>query len=192
MKKTNWSQLARITAVAVIGIGLVQKAHATSSATDAGRLSIGPRVGYYQAKDGDNGKFTGGAQVRFHMTPTFALEGAIDYRQIDGEDSLGDLDVHFYPVQASLIAYLFPESPLTPYLVAGANWQNITIETPGNDVTKSKLGVHGGVGLQYFMTQNWSVDGSWRYMWIDKVSDGNTDFDPSGHMFSTALNYHFK
>lgn len=77
-------------------------------------LSLGGRGMYFKPKDTE-GSWSGGAQVRFHLTSAFALEGSADVRQ----DRFGDTVVDLIPVQASLLAYLFPGKMVSPYLLGG-------------------------------------------------------------------------
>src|SRR4051812_14673317 len=83
---------------------------------DAGHVSLGGRGTWYDPKDGD-AKWYGGGQLRFYGS-TFGLEGSADYRQ----DEQGGTKVETFPVQASLLAFIMPGSPVRPFLLAGTGW----------------------------------------------------------------------
>lgn len=158
-------------------------------------LSIGGRGMYFKPKDVDKGSWSGGAQVRLHITSSFAIEGSADVRQ----DKFGPTTVDLIPVQASLLAYLFPGKPLSPYLLGGAGWYytHIKAGSPFDDRTDHRFGPHAGAGLQAWFNKHWSIDGSWRYVWLssyrtqDSAHPFGRDIDDSGYMVTGALNFHF-
>lgn len=157
-------------------------------------LSLGGRGMYFKPKDAE-GSWSGGAQVRFHLTSAFALEGSADVRQ----DRFGDTVVDLIPVQASLLAYLFPGKMVSPYLLGGGGWYytHIKAGSPFDDRTDHRFGPHAGAGLQAWFNKHWSIDGSWRYVWLsayrsqDAAHPLGRDIDDSGYMVTGALNFHF-
>jgi opacity protein-like surface antigen len=164
-------------------------------------LEIGGRGMYFKPRGGPD-SWSGGAQVRFHMTENWAVEGSADYRRVTldtpaaGLTPAGSARVDVYPVQASLIGYLFPRSPITPFVLAGAGWYFTHASTPGGDRTDNRFGPHVGGGLQIFLGHHWSVDGTYRYVWIENFRSASTSlpenaYRDSGHMVTAALNYHF-
>jgi len=175
---------------------------AACAATDDG-VVVGSRTGfsfggrgmYFKPKDASEGRWHGGAQVRFHMGPVFAVEGSADVRQ----DRFGGTVVDVIPVQASLLAYLFPGKVISPYILGGAGWYytHIKAGSPFDDRTDHRFGPHAGAGLQAWFNRHWSIDGSYRYIWLsayrtrDAANPLGRDIDDSGYMVTGALNYHF-
>jgi len=51
------------------------------SCLNAQRLSLGPQIGYYKARDADHGSFTGGVSLRLKLLPVLGIEASINYRQ---------------------------------------------------------------------------------------------------------------
>jgi len=155
-------------------------------------VSLGGRAMYYRPKDADGGSLSGGAQLRIHMSPMFALEGSIDYRQ----SKFGETVVDVYPVQASLLIYLLPKSRLTPFILGGGGWYYTHVRKP-HESTQYRFGPHAGAGLKLSVDRNWSIDGSWRYLWNrdinseDAAHPAGRNFSDNGFMFTTGLNYHF-
>lgn len=155
-------------------------------------FSIGPRTMHYKATDAEEGTWSGGVQARGHFTPVLAAEGSVDYRQTRFSGAVVDI----MPVQASLLVYLFPGIPITPYILAGAGWYYTHLRDPLND-TQSRWGPHAGAGVELFMSRNWSMDTSWRHIWngdIHTVTASRPvgrDLNDNGNMFTIGLNYFF-
>lgn len=162
---------------------------------DHGFLSFGPRATYFVPKNDnwEEGKFYGGAQLRAHFLQALAIEGSADYRR----DHFGSTRVDTYPVQVSLLAYLFPSSPLTPFGLVGGGWYYTHVKGPGGfDDTQNRFGAHAGGGLQFFINRNWSTDATYRYIWLEDIRSKDNNlldkkFDDRGHMVTLGINFHF-
>jgi hypothetical protein len=159
---------------------------------DHGFLSIGGRAMWFDPKDGES-SWSGGAQVRLYLLRFFAIEGSADYRQ----NKFNGSTVHTYPVQVSGLLYLFPSWRLTPFILGGAGWYYTTVDGPGGfSDTTNRFGVHAGGGLQYFISRHFSVDSTYRYIWLEDVASRNQsltnkDYRDSGQMVTIGLNFHF-
>ncbi len=159
---------------------------------DIGPVSIGGRATYYDPKEG-SGSWYGGGQVRFYPSRYFAFEGSADYRRND----FGDTRVHSYPVQVSALIYPLGTTRLAPFVLGGGGWYYSTVKGPGGfDDTQNRFGFHAGGGLQFFLNRHWSIDGTYRYIWLEKVESKDQNvvdkkFDDNGHMVTIGLNFHF-
>ena len=169
------------------------RALAADSDGDIARgISIGGSAAYFRAKDADHGNLSPGVQLRIHLSPMFALEGAIDYRR----EEFGSTVVDVYPVQASLLVYLMPNSRLTPYILGGGGWYYTHVRAP-YDHTQYRFGPHAGAGLKLSLNHNWSIDGSYRYLWTrdinseDAAHPAGRNFSDNGFMLTAGLNYHY-
>ncbi len=157
-----------------------------------GGLSIGGRAAFYESEDAEDGDFFGGAQLRLYLSQAIGLEGSVDYRRT----KLNSTRIDTFPVQASLLAYLFPRTHFNPFVLGGAGWYYTHVEGPGGfDDTQQRFGVHAGAGLQFFLNKFWSIDGTYRFIWLEEVASRDAslldkDFDDSGHMITVALNLH--
>ncbi len=156
-------------------------------------LTIGPRAEYFDPKGGD-ATWSGGAQVRYFFTQALAIEGSADYRR----EKFGDTRVDVVPVQASLLAYIIQPKPFGVYLLGGTGWyyRRINPPSPAQHDTDDRFGLHAGGGVEYRISNSWSLDGSYRYVWIDsiKTQDAqlqNKEFDDKGQMVTIGLNYNF-
>lgn len=160
---------------------------------EIGLFSIGGRATYWDQKEGSD-RWFGGAQVRLHPSHYFAIEGSADYRR---EQFDGGTKTHTYPVQASLLIYPLGTTRLAPFILGGGGWYHTTVDGPGNfSDTQSRFGGHAGGGLQFFLTNHVSVDGTYRYIWLEKLESKNVSlddkkFDSNGHMITIGLNFHF-
>jgi opacity protein-like surface antigen len=186
------TRLAASAAVALV-VGWAGSAAAEPPHTRPG-LDIGARGAYFKPDRGD-GAWSPGALVRIHFGKIWAVEGAADYRQQYA--GAGDAyKVETYPVQASLMAYIFPDSPVTPYVLGGVGWYMQRIKGPGIDDTTDRIGPHAGAGLAAYLTNNWSINGDYRFVWIESPSSvdarlDNKRYNDRGHMITGALAYHF-
>lgn len=161
-----------------------------------GGLEIGGRATYDKPRGGAD-SWSPGLQLRIHMSKNWALEGSGDYRRttVSGPaaGTSGSTRVDVFPVQGSLIGYIFPDSPVTPYVLAGAGWY---FTHPEGGHTSNRFGPHVGGGLQFFLNHYWSIDGSYRYIWLSGFHTGDSSlseniFRDGGHMVTIGLNYHF-
>jgi opacity protein-like surface antigen len=157
-------------------------------------FSIGPRATYFKPKDATKGSWYGGAQARLHFTPALAAEGSIDYRK---NDYPGDATIKAYPVQATLLAYIFPHSCVSPFLLGGAGWYFTRVQGPGLATkTDNRFGPHAGAGLEVALSRSLSLDGSYRYIWLSDVKSNNKNaitqtYRDSGSMVTMALDFRF-
>lgn len=155
-----------------------------------GVFSLGGRALYYDPIDGSD-SWRGGAQARWYLSEIFALEGSMDYRKND----FGDSEVRTFPLQLSGLIYLLPGKRLSPFLLGGGGWYYTDVEGPGGtEDVQQRFGLHGGGGLQLMLSRNWSVDGSYRWVWLERIrsaTPGGGKFQDEGHMVTIGLNYHF-
>ena len=156
-------------------------------------VTLGGRAAYNRPKGADDGSMFGGAQLRLHVTPVFAIEASADYRQ----NQFGGTTVDVYPVQGSLMIYLTPGMMISPYILGGAGWYYTNVRRPGSDITSNRYGPHAGAGFELALARHWSVDGSWRYLWTQDLDAPTTtsplgkNFSDNGFMITAALNYRF-
>lgn len=193
-KKVSW--LGTVSAL-VFGFSMV---HSPVAADDSiftqkiskGDFSIGGRAMYYDPIGGDDSWY-GGAQARWYLNDVFALEGSMDYRKND----YGSTTAKTFPLQLSGLVYLLPGKRVSPYLIGGGGWYYTDVDGPNNySDAQQRFGLHGGAGLQFMVNRNWSVDGSYRWVWLERIhskdQNGNSvSFHDEGHMVTIGLNYHF-
>lgn len=159
---------------------------------EIGAVSLGGRATYFDPKDG-SGNWYGGAQLRLYPSRFFAIEGSADYRRNDFDGT----HTHTYPVQVSALLYPLGTTRLAPFILGGGGWYYTTVSGPnGFSDTQNRFGLHAGGGLQFFLNRRWSIDGTYRYIWLEKVESRdqnivNKNFQDNGHMVTIGLNFHF-
>lgn len=157
-----------------------------------GLFSLGARATYFDPKEGDANWF-GGAQLRIHPLKYIAIEGSADYRETD----IGSTTVRTFPVQGSLLVYPFGTKRVSPFVLGGGGWYFTNVEGPGNfDDTQQRFGGHVGGGLQIFITDHFSIDSTYRHIWLEKLQSKDASlqdkkFQDNGHMVTIGLNLHF-
>ncbi len=184
------------TALALAAVVLATSAPAMADGDAHPRpgLELGGRAAYFRSPDENNRQLFGGAQLRLHFSDAVAVEGSADYRRAHFG---GGFDADVYPIQASLLAYLAPSSPVSPFLLGGYGWYRTHLTGPAGvgSTNQDRHGPHAGAGVQFFFNGHWSVDGTWRYMWLSDVNAPanpvNQHFNGNGWMATAGLNYHF-
>ncbi|MBK6879251.1 MAG: porin family protein [Elusimicrobia bacterium] len=157
-------------------------------------FSIGPRASYFKAKDAEEGSYSAGVQARAHLTPVLGVEGSIDYRK---DKYANDVSIKTYPVQASLLAYLVPHSPISPYLLGGTGWYFTRVSGGTAETqTDNRFGLHAGAGLEARLNEFLSVDGSYRYVWLEDIETKSASaldktYNDQGSMITVAVNFLF-
>jgi opacity protein-like surface antigen len=166
-------------------------------------FGIGPRMGYYKAKDADNGNFLGGLQVRAHLGKVLGVEGAASYRTAATYKVKGySLKEREVPVTASLLLYIPISDHFEPYALGGFgayytfyDYSDDAKSIPGvHNHHKVTFGYHLGFGLEIPFTKHVALDADYRYVFLNPKSDtfgevGDADF--SGNMFTGALMFYF-
>ncbi len=157
-------------------------------------LSIGPRATYATPKDATKGTWNPGAQIRLQLSSVVGFEGSIDYLKND----FGPLTtIKTYPLQASLLAYLAPGSVISPYLLGGAGLYYSKVTGPlSYESNTSRFGLHAGAGVEVMLNKSLSLDGAYRYVWIESIMshDANAldkNYQDAGSMVTIALNLMF-
>lgn len=137
------------------------------SQVDAASINVGPQIGFYKARDADNGSFIGGATCRLKFTPALGAEASINYRQ---EDYLNKaVTVRSWPVMATALFYPLP----VIYGAIGAGWYNTTYDFNEeiipliNDKTTQEFGWHFGIGTEMSVAPNILFTGDIRYVFLD-------------------------
>lgn len=195
MKNNNYKmKVKEFIALSVLLLGV---SPAVFAGTGVGEnvFSIGPRAVYSYPKDADSGEWSVGAQARLHLSSGLALEGSFDYRTNNYLANV--VTVKTYPVQASLLAYLTPGGVVSPFLLGGAGWYYTQVDGPfGFSNTTSRFGLHAGFGLEARLSDALSIDGSYRYIWLESVTSKDLSapdktFQDSGSMITMAINLRF-
>lgn len=140
---------------------------------------LGLRAGYIKARDAEEGTWFGGVQVRVPFTPVLAIEGSIELHSSEFEN--GDIEIIQWPVQASLLVFLMPSSPVCPYVLGGLGWYYTTVDFSGSldgvsSETDSAFGAHIGFGARFDLG-GLTASADLRYLFIEPNGDALEDED---------------
>jgi opacity protein-like surface antigen len=134
---------------------------------NAQSISLGPQLGFYKARDADNGSLMGGMTCRLKLTPVLGAEASINYRQ---EKYANDaVTVRSWPVMVTGLIYPLP----VVYGAIGAGWYNSTFDYNQNkaplltDETTQKFGWHFGAGVELPVGPKTKLTGDIRYVFLD-------------------------
>lgn len=136
-----------------------------SDGADAPGFGLGPRGGFYDARDGDEGTFTGGLQARMRVLPFLGIEGSVDYHQ--SEFANGTMEVRTYPVMVSGLLYFFPNPVISPYLLAGVGWHFQDIEFQTGTDRSTQFGGQAGAGFDIPLGSHTTLDLDVRYIFLN-------------------------
>ena len=140
----------------------------TASLKGQSFFRAGVRIGTFDSRGGDEGKFYVGGCVRLRLIRLLGVEGSIDYRQ---EGYLnGGISVTNYPIMVTGLIYLLPGV----YGLAGTGWYNARFSydlaqlgalVP--DEKQRQVGWHFGLGVDWPVTERFSLAGDVRYAIVD-------------------------
>ena len=155
---------------------------------------FGIRAGYVKARDADDGTWFGGVHIRIPLASSLAIEGSIEAHTNEFED--GDIEVIQYPVQVTLLLFLFPEWPVTPYLLGGVGWYYTHVEFSGDldgtdDETTHFFGGHLGFGVRLGVGGSAVLNGDVRYIFAEPNEDELDEEDFDSIEFVIALSFPF-
>lgn len=166
-------------------------------------FGIGPRVGYYQANDADEGSFYFGLQTRARLGAVVGLEGSIEYRT--GQESsfnVGGVDqsvtTKFVPITASLMLFL-PVGPyISPYGLAGVGAYYTIYDYDGDFADANddefNFGYHLGFGLEFPISENVALNFDYRYLFLNpdqgETSTDQEDYNYDGNVFTGGIMFY--
>jgi opacity protein-like surface antigen len=198
----------RILAAALMALGLGSAAWAQDALVkdvriddplfeaEAAKILMGPefgvQAGYIKARDADDGTWFGGVQLRIPLASSLAIEGSIAVHHNEFGD--GDIDVVQYPVQVSALFFLFPESPVCPYLLGGVGWYYTRVSFDdevlnAEDDTTHFFGGHLGFGVRFAIEKSVVLSADFRYLFVEPNEDELEDenFDSTQFVFSIGF-----
>ncbi len=204
--KLQKSWITALAAALAIGGGTVARATLLAQANDATEtrsdddhgsetrgFSIGGRASRFIGTGAAPDRWMGGAQARA-WSRVFGLEGSFDFYKSASSDNL-----RVFPLQASLLARIIPDSRFNPFLLGGVGWYfqeaSAVAGTPFEG-TNNRFGLHAGGGVEVYLNSTWSLDATYRFVWLETLdSKGRSLFDKDysgiGHMITAGLNFHF-
>lgn len=155
-------------------------------------IGFGPQVGYYKARDADEGDLMIGGVLRLKFSEALAIEGSINYREEKYRDGL--ITAKSWPIMATALFYPLP----VLYGAAGAGWYNTTIEydherlglrrSEAEDTTQ-EFGWHFGGGIELPFSGS-KLYGDIRYVFLDykfEAVPGSRDIESDFYVITVGL-----
>jgi len=158
-----------------------------------GGAEFGLRAGYIKPRDADDGTWFGGVQLRVPLTSVLAVEGSIEFHSSEFAD--GDIEIVQYPVQATLLAFLMPESKVCPYVLGGLGWYYTRFDFSGSlsgidSDAESMFGAHLGFGAR-FVLGGTNLNADLRYIFLEPDEDALQDEDFDTIQLVLSLGFSF-
>ncbi|MDT8325310.1 MAG: outer membrane beta-barrel protein, partial [Bacteroidota bacterium] len=175
-------------------------------------IGVGPHVGWYQSNDAEDGALYFGFQARLRYGRNVGFEIALDYRDNEAFDAGRfdptrlKADVMYVPLTASLMIFAPVGSFLTPYGLAGLGWYYTITDYELINSSRElrqllenednfEMGYHFGLGLEIPLSQNFTLHGDARYLFLGTeirtvrdITTLDTDTDNSdGIMFNAGF-----
>jgi outer membrane protein W len=134
-------------------------------------MALGLHLGYFKPKDADGGEVFYGIHLRLSLLKYFAAEASVDVARGDFADDDGKFTM--IPVQISGLFFPFPDSALSPYVLAGAGWYYTQIDFSGTlaalkDERDHAFGVHLGAGAELRLGRQLMIHADVRYVFLDE------------------------
>lgn len=161
-------------------------------------IGVGLDAAFY-SPGGAGSTFTGfGVNVRHPIDERLTIEGSLGAFNAQNANYSNPYNVRAYPVQASVLGYLFPRSPLRIYGIAGATLEHSTVDdsSTGRSWAWNRPGGHMGVGLELTTGRvSWQMDT--RYVIYGTTPSSNGDAPPppfrgsDAHLFRMGASMYF-
>jgi opacity protein-like surface antigen len=152
--------------------------------------TLGPRIGYADAKDADNGTWMVGIQSRLHIFSWLAVEGSVDYRKDEFEN--GDIESVSIPIQFSGIVFLPVDWSFRPYGLVGFGWYVTETKFSGafaaqKDESDTDFGGHAGLGVDFKLNESLTLDVDFRFIWRNEPPKVASNYD--FYQITAGLNF---
>jgi opacity protein-like surface antigen len=117
------------------------------------------------------------------------FEGELGYHQEDFENYSGDMSLTTMMVNTY---YTLPvNSTWGVYAMGGAGIAKVDMSDGAMNDNSNAFAFQFGLGLDYAMTENWSLDAGWRYFTTAEVDVADTSIDYTTNMALVGVRYTF-
>ena len=167
-----------LSAVALLAFGFAnaQEEEKGNGGFSKGSMFVSGAVSIGSEKTGDNKSngFEIEPKFGYFVTDNIAIGGKLGYRSDKAENALGDTqDDAAFTVGAFGRYYMTPGSQFSLFGQLGLDYS--TVEDKLADAKANEIGVNLGLGLSYFVSNNWAIEASWAglgYTTNDNGGDG--------------------
>lgn len=161
------------------------------------KSGIGPRIGYYQSPDAEDGALFLGFQSRVRGKSIIGAEFAAEFRgqqayDVDG----GTVKVRQIPVTGSLLLFVPIAPNFQPYALAGLGAYYTIYDYEGGflnqgDDAEVNFGYHLGFGLELPVDETVALNVDYRYLFLDGSNDSLGNKEYSGNVISGGITFYF-
>ena len=117
-------------------------------------------IGSEKTGDDKSSGFEIEPKVGYFVTENIAIGGKLGYASYKAEDVFGDTDdMSALTVGAFGRYYMTPASQFSLFGQLGFDYS--TIDDKLADVQENEFGLNLGLGLSYFVSNNWSIEATW-------------------------------
>ncbi len=137
----------------------------------APKLAFGVHLGYFEAKDADDGEVFYGLHARIYLLKHLAAEGSLDIARSDFQDD--DAELTFIPIQVTGLVFPLPDLQIRPYGLLGLGWYFTDVDYSGSlsglsDEDESVFGFHIGFGGEMQLGRVLMLHADVRYILLDE------------------------
>ena len=117
-------------------------------------------IGSEKTGDDKSSGFEIEPKVGYFVTENIAIGGKLGYSSYKAEDTFGDTDdMSALTVGAFGRYYMTPASQFSLFGQLGFDYSSIDDKLA--DVQENEIGLNLGLGLSYFVSNNWSIEATW-------------------------------
>lgn len=131
-------------------------------------------IGSEKTDDVKSSEFEIAPKFGYFVTENIAIGGKLGYASMKAENGFGDTqDESALTVGAFGRYYMTPASQFSLFGEFGIDYS--TVDNKLADVQENEIGVNLGLGLSYFLNNNWAIEASWAglgYTTNDNGGDG--------------------
>ena len=165
-------------AVAVFAVGFANAQEETSSGFSKGSMFVSGAVSIGSEKTGDvksNG-FEIEPKFGYFVTENIAIGGKLGYASYKAENAFADTaDQSTLTVGAFGRYYMTPASQFSIFAQLGLDYS--TIDNKLADVQENEIGVNLGLGLSYFVSNDWAIEATWAGLGYTTNDNGGSGAD---------------
>ena len=153
-----------LSAVALLAFGFAnaQEEKSANGGFSKGDVFVSGAVTLNSSKTGDfkANSFEIAPKVGYFVTENIAIGGKLGFASYKAEDAFGDTDdLSAVTVGAFGRYYMTPASQFSLFGQLGFDYSSIDDKL--DDVQENEIGLNLGLGLSYFVSNNWSIEATW-------------------------------
>jgi opacity protein-like surface antigen len=167
-----------LSVVAILAFGFANAQDSSGKGFSNGDIFISGAVGINSDKTGDDKSsgFELEPKVGFFVTDNIAIGGKLGFSSYKAENAVRDTaDQSAFTVGAFGRYYFTPASDFSLFGELGVDYS--TIDDKLNDFKANEIGANVGVGLSYFVSNNFALEATWAGLGFSSNDNGGDGAD---------------